>query len=130
MTKFFQKYQFRVCFVCSRRSPHESCYAYFHKETSQYECGKCKLRYSEPNGFDYDELVNDMRQMPERRARHLIIRYMIWCRAIDDETYNIERVSYYYKELMEQTDYYTLFDHYTYIPPILELEYETDSDVE
>jgi hypothetical protein len=52
-----------------------------------------------PNEFDYFELINNIRG--NNNSKKIIIRYMLWAGATDEETYDKELVDEYYKEIMD-----------------------------
>jgi hypothetical protein len=90
--KNFRKY---ICYArCDGYGSDDSLY------DEDAHCGVCSESISSnPNDFDYFGLINDIRG--NNNPKKIIIRYMLWTGATDEESYDKELVDEYYKEIMD-----------------------------
>lgn len=117
-TSLFRHYHTVYCDRCCRDSFREMCYVSSEKS---YTCSECTYTIDEKDAFlesfDYESLCEEIKQQSEEKAKRLIVRYMLYCGAEDEDTYDMERIRYYYTEIMEQPRKdYKLFEHYPYDP--------------
>lgn len=122
-SKLFRKYEIIYCDVCCRDS---FVVMNYNEEDNSYYCEMYVHKTEYDNAFiedfNYRQLCIDLIGMSETDSTRLIARYMLYSGATDEETYDSERIYYYYNEIMDKGRYMSfskyselkLFVHYPF----------------